>query len=616
MEYSVEFKLQKDAYAGGYASGLTMCGSQSVAELTKVSESEEQTIYENARKHQVTVTRKPAGDVTFVSTTFANGGTEAVVLEMLSSFAVKGVHADRIYRMQSFWSAEGKLRMETIKELHLEPSWSGNGVRVEKFGTTGSMPVRKYFPFLALEDTASGEFIGIQLYTPASWQIEIIGQNKDNTLSITGGLADRDFGHWMKTIHPGESFTTPKAAIACGTSLYDVCDKLVKAQKPDISPVDTDMGILFNEYCTTWGNPSIDNIKRICDQIKGKGIKYLIMDSGWYGDEYWWNCIGDWEINEKKFPGGLKPMADYIRQNGMIPGIWFEFETVSKGSKHYDDAEHLLKKDGVPLTIGDRRFFNMADPWVIDYLSEKVIKLLKDCGFGYIKVDYNDTLGIGCDNEDSLGEGLRQSVEATKAFFKRIKREIPDIVIENCSSGGHRLESSIMELVSQASFSDAHETKSMPMIAANLHRVIKPEQSQIWAVLRKQDDSDRICYSIINTYLGRMCLSGDICNLSKQQWSLVEEGMAFYNEVSDIIKDGKTIFLECSSESYNQPKGEQLVIRQLGNRYLAVAHRFEESKPIDMSFMEESTVIRTYGDARGDFTAQAWLYEKQINPPQ
>lgn len=616
MEYSVEFKLQKDAYAGGYASGLTMCGSQSVAELTKVSESEEQTIYENARKHQVTVTRKPAGDVTFVSTTFANGGTEAVVLEMLSSFAVKGVHADRIYRMQSFWSAEGKLRMETIKELHLEPSWSGNGVRVEKFGTTGSMPVRKYFPFLALEDTASGEFIGIQLYTPASWQIEIIGQNKDNTLSITGGLADRDFGHWMKTIRSGESFTTPKAAIACGTSLYDVCDKLVKAQKPDISPVDTDMGILFNEYCTTWGNPTIDNIKRICDQIKGKGIKYLIMDSGWYGDEYWWNCIGDWEINEKKFPGGLKPMADYIRQNGMIPGIWFEFETVSMGSKHYDDVDHLLKKDGVPLTIGNRRFFNMADPWVIDYLSEKVIKLLKDCGFGYIKVDYNDTLGIGCDNEDSLGEGLRQSVEATKAFFKRIKREIPDIVIENCSSGGHRLESSIMELVSQASFSDAHETKSMPMIAANLHRVIKPEQSQIWAVLRKQDDSDRICYSIINTYLGRMCLSGDICNLSKQQWSLVEEGMAFYNEVSDIIKDGKTIFLACSSESYNQPKGEQLVIRQLGNRYLAVAHRFEESKPIDMSFMEESTVIRTYGDARGDFTAQAWLYEKQINPPQ
>lgn len=610
MEYFVEVKLQKDAYSGGYASGLTMCNSQTVAELNKVSEEDGKTVYENARKHQVIVTKEQRDDVTFVTTTFANGGDEDAVLEMLASFAIKGVKADKIYRMQSFWSAEGKLRAETINELHLEPSWCGNGVRIEKFGTTGSMPVRKYFPFLALEDTQSGEFIGIQLYTPASWQIEINGQSMDNSLSVVGGMADRDFGHWMKTIRPGEAFTTPRAAIACGNSLYDVCDKLVKAQKPDISPVDNDMAIMFNEYCTTWGNPNIDNIKRICDQLKGKGIKYLIMDSGWYGDEYWWNCIGDWEINEEKFPGGLKPMADYIRANGMIPGIWYEFETVSRGSKHYDDVEHLIKKDGVPLSIGDRRFFDMTQEWVIDYLSEKVIKLLKDCGFGYIKVDYNDTLGIGCDDPDSLGEGLRKRVEATQEFFRKIKKELPDMVIENCSSGGHRLESSMMEIVSQASFSDAHETKSMPIIAANLHRVVKPEQSQIWAVLREKDDADRIRYSLINTYLGRMCLSGDVCNLSDEQWKLIEEGMAFYNKVSDIIRDGKTILIDCQTESYNHPKGEQLVIRQLGNRYLAIAHRFEESKAIDVSFMDGAKMIDTYGDAKGDFTAQAWLYEK------
>ena len=55
MEYFVEVKLQKDAYSGGYASGLTMCNSQTVAELNKVSEDESKTVYENARKHQVIV---------------------------------------------------------------------------------------------------------------------------------------------------------------------------------------------------------------------------------------------------------------------------------------------------------------------------------------------------------------------------------------------------------------------------------------------------------------------------------------------------------------------------------------------------------------------------------
>ena len=51
--------------------------------------------------------------------------------------------------------------------------------------------------------------------------------------------------------------------IARGKTLYEVCDKLVKAQKPTISETDKKMGIIFNEYCTTWGNPSYDNIKKI-----------------------------------------------------------------------------------------------------------------------------------------------------------------------------------------------------------------------------------------------------------------------------------------------------------------------------------------------------------------
>ncbi|MDD5900636.1 MAG: alpha-galactosidase [Lachnospiraceae bacterium] len=611
MEQYVELRLQNDAFGGGYSAGLTMCGGQSSAELKKVSEAGENIIFEDNRKHRITLHRKTEGDVVFFSTTFHNEGEESAVLEMLSSFALKGVEADTFYRMQSFWSAEGKLRKESIYDLHLEHSWSGNGYRVEKFGNVGSMPVRKYFPFLVLENSKTGEFIGIQLYSPSSWQMELIVTGRENTVTVVGGIADRDFGHWKKTIAPGESFTTPKAAVAFGDSIYDVCDKLVKAQKPDSSPIDCQMGIMFNEYCTTWGNPSLENIKNMCDKLKDKGLQYFVMDSGWYGNaKYWWTCVGDWDINETKFPGGLKPMADYVRQCGMIPGIWFEFESVGTGSKYYNATEHLLKRDGVPLTVGEHRFFDMSDPWVVDYLSEKVIKLLKDCGFGYIKVDYNDTIGVGCDDADGLGEGLRKYVLASQAFFRKIKEELPDIVIENCSSGGHRLEPSMMALASQASFSDAHETTSIPVIAANLHRVIRPEQSQIWAVLRKEDSITRLQYSLINTLLGRMCISGDIYELSDEQWACIEEGMEFYRRAADIIKDGKTVLVDCDTESYLKPTGEQLVIRQLGNQYLAIAHRFENSKAVSEDFLDGATVTATYGELSGDFSAKAWIYEK------
>lgn len=609
MELYAELKLRGDAHAGGFSNGLTMCGSQSAKELKKISESEEAIVFGNGRGHSITVNKRPRGDALEVSTTFVNVGKESAVLEMLSSFALRGVRADKIYRIQSFWSAEGKLKAESVSDLQLEPSWNGCGMRAEKFGTLGSMPVRKYFPFVALEDGQRGEVIGIQLYIPSSWQMEILCR-EDETLSVTGGIADRDFGHWFKELAPGEAFTTPRAVIAQGASLDEVCDKLVKAQNPDVSAIDGQMGIAFNEYCTTWGNPSFDNVKKICGKLKGKGIQYLVIDSGWYGnDDCWWNCIGDWEENRQKFPGGLKRAAEYIRSCGMVPGIWFEFESLGKMSKYYEAAEHLLKKDGTVITVGEKRFWDMKDPWVTEYLSQKIIRMLKECGFGYLKVDYNDTIGIGCDGAESLGEGLRQRLEATQDFFRKIKREIPDIVIENCSSGGHRLEPSMMELVSQASFSDAHEIVSIPVIAANLQRVIPPSQSQIWAVMRRDDDERRICYSVINTFLGRMCLSGDIYDLTDDQWKVIDEGIAFYKKAADVIRYGKTVKLECSVKSYNRPKGQQIVIREFKNRRLVIAHRFEDSEKIPTDFLEGYDVLEEFGQADSDFSARAWLLQ-------
>ncbi len=94
----------------------------------------------------------------------------------------------------------------------------------------------------------------------------------------------------------------------------------------------------------------------------------------------------------------------------------------------------------------------MSDPWVKDYLRERVIGTLKKYDFAYMKVDYNDTIGIGCDHEDSLGEGLRRNMEETMAFFEEVKREVPGIILENCASGGHRLEPGFLAATAMSSF--------------------------------------------------------------------------------------------------------------------------------------------------------------------
>lgn len=622
MKSQAEVKIIGEQYCGSYTCGLTMLGSGSMEGFEAVTESDDVTVLKRPDGLELNIENKKStlSDATEVTTTVQNGGKEPLSMEMLTSVLLKDIKADRIHRLLSFWSAEGKHKVDTIKDLDLEHSWSGHGVRVLKFGNLGTMPVRSFFPFVAVEDSDSGTFTAVMLYAPSSWQMEVLVKEGD-VVSISGGLADRDFGHWTKKLMPGESYVAPKALFAVGNSLEDVCDKLVKAQNPDISPADNHMGIVFNEYCTTWGNPTIDNLKKLADKIAGKGIQYLVMDSGWYGkcgeEGYWWDYRGDWSINKKRFPNGLKELSDYIRDKGMIPGIWFEFENTSQKAPSFYENDHLVKKDGVPLTVGNVHFLDMEDSWVKEHLKQNVINTLKDNNFGYIKVDYNDTMGMGCDGPEGMGENLRQKVLATQSFFKEMKREIPDLVIENCSSGGHRLEPSFMELASMASFSDAHECLSLPIIAANVQRVIKPSQSQIWAVMRAKDSDERLWYSICATFLGRMGLSGDVYVLSDHQWDILDKGMDFYRKVSDIIRDGKTTVISCSADSYNEPAGSQLVIRELGNKALIVYHRFEKSNDLEKYAAEQGidlncyTVLEKYGEAKTDFSAEALLVERK-----
>ena len=108
----------------------------------------------------------------------------------------------------------------------------------------------------------------------------------------------------------------------------------------------------------------------------------------------------------------------------------------------------------------------MRQEWVQEDLAKKVIGTLKTYGFEYMKMDYNDTIGVGCDGAESLGEGLRQNMEGSLAFIRRVKKELPGIILENCSSGGHKLEPLMMSECSMASFSD--ETLAYAQTLCNL----------------------------------------------------------------------------------------------------------------------------------------------------
>jgi len=522
-----------------------------------------------------------------IETTFINESSKQCTLEMLSSFSLDnlspfqeddGPNVYKLHRFYGGWSLEGKHVCTPVEELALEKTWAGYICPSEKFGSLGSYPVERYFPAAVFEDSRYNVCWAVQLAINSTWQMELT-RCKD-TLSFSGGIGDRDFSGWKKNINQGEKFTAPKAYISVVKGDFSkACQAVTDMQKPAVNKYgEQGLPVCFNEFCATWGRPTQEKMQSFCNALKDYGVKYLVIDAGWCKEGMTQLGNGEWNIDTKIFPD-MKALNQEIRNNGMIPGIWFEFEVTTKGSIMYEaeyDEMHL-KRDGKVIKTADiRSYWDFRRDDVQKYLKEKVIDFIKEYNFGYLKVDYNANIGSKVDGAESGAEGLRQQMEKVREFFIKIKEEIPDLIIENCASGGHRSEASMLELSALSSFSDAHEALEIPYIAANMHYLMLPQQSLIWAVLHEEDTPKRLSYSLAATFLGRVCLSGNIDLLSEEQKKIIKQSLEFYGKLENIIKCGKTEIYGNRGRNTRYPTGTQIVLRKTEKQMFVVCHAFKE----------------------------------------
>jgi alpha-galactosidase len=201
---------------------------------------------------------------------------------------------------------------------------------------------------------------------------------------------------FRKWIEKGGSFETPQVF----TMVYNhqkTPDDILNLAVPDF--VRKYMGIRLSVLkvkptfvYNTW-EPFFKNIneKLIMDLAKAAadaGMKEFIIDDGWQ-DSY-----GDWGIDQKKFPHGLKPVFDYIKSLGMKPGLWVSIGSASPESKVFKTHPEwfVIAKDGKPTSLhipNDREKYTacFGTGWY-DYIKAILLKLSVEYGLDYFKLDF------------------------------------------------------------------------------------------------------------------------------------------------------------------------------------------------------------------------------------
>ena len=165
--------------------------------------------------------------------------------------------------------------------------------------------------------------------------------------------------------------TVPVSVGSAAGGFDEAMDELTKYRRA-IRRVNDDnekLQVIFNDYMNClFGDPTTDKEIPLIDKAAEAGCEYYCIDCGWYSEGYWWDGVGEWLPCEKRFPGGLRKLMDYIRSKGMIPGVWLELEVMGikcpKADRVPDDwyfmrhGKRSLTGAGISLISETRRSSN------------------------------------------------------------------------------------------------------------------------------------------------------------------------------------------------------------------------------------------------------------------
>ena len=128
------------------------------------------------------------------------------------------------------------------------------------------------------------------------------------------------------------------------------------------------------------------------DEAQRLGIEMFVLDDGWFGHRDDDNSsLGDWYVDQKKFPKGLKHFADYVHDKGLKFGLWFEPEMISIDSDLYrEHPDYMMAVPGrKPSPSRNQYLLDLTRKDVRDNIIGQVEKILRENDVDYVKWDMN-----------------------------------------------------------------------------------------------------------------------------------------------------------------------------------------------------------------------------------
>ncbi len=346
---------------------------------------------------------------------------------------------------------------------------------------------------------------------------------------------------------PGESYQSPDVCFSVSDKgLGGLSHNFHSFLRAELLPEQTrkPRPVTLNTWEAVYFDHAPEKLSRLAQLAAKVGVERFVLDDGWFKDR---NddrtSLGDWVLDEKKYPHGLEPLINEVEGLGMEFGLWVEPEMVNPDSDlfraHPDWVLHL---ESLQEPTGRyQHVLNLTKPEAAQYLFESLDTLLKAYPIRYLKWDMNRDLSHQADGQSFV---TGQQTKALYALIDRLRESHPSVEIESCASGGGRADYGILRRTHRIWASDSNDAHDRQSIQQGFSLFFPPEvmgahigPMHCHTTGRRLD----LDFRAITAFFGHFGLEADLSQLSDDELAKVAAYVALHKEWRSVLHNGQVL---------------------------------------------------------------------------
>ncbi|WP_235484113.1 alpha-galactosidase [Frigoribacterium sp. Leaf172] len=268
--------------------------------------------------------------------------------------------------------------------------------------------------------------------------------------TVTGSTLTRAaelLGAGEVRLAPGESYDSPAAIGSWGDGLTELSGRYHRLLRSRPQHPASPRPVTLNTWEAVYFDHDLARLSALADAGARVGAERFVLDDGWFrGRRDDTSALGDWYVDDEVWPDGLTPIIEHVTGLGLQFGLWVEPEMVSPDSDLARAHPEWILRPGsrLPVPARQQQVLDLSNPAVTDYLLERLDALLTENDIAYLKWDHNrDLLEAGAGSP--VHPAVHENVVALYALLDELRRRHPSVEIENCASGGARVDLGILD---------------------------------------------------------------------------------------------------------------------------------------------------------------------------